>query len=519
MIPDQVGPYKIDRKIGSGGMGTVYLGRHDQTKQQAAIKVLPASLAREDGFILRFTREIEAMRKLSNPHVVEVYESGVDENELYYYSMEYVEGVTLSKWIRGQGRMPWREVINYSVQICSALKAAHDAGIVHRDLKPSNLIITEDHQIKLLDFGVAQVFASSKLTKTGGIIGTAEYMSSEQAQGKRTTKKSDIYSLGAVMYAMLTGRPPYSGKTSMEVIQKHKFGQFDAPRSYVPEIPFWLDDVVCKCLDKDPEKRFPDAYVLSLRLKEIIKKVDLSLQDATSSTGNSEGMAPTIVSGDEQHEVGGTLMRDLVRAEIDRSHAKPKLAQMFDSIWVLIALLVLVIAGGFWWYQSRPLNSDEFESRLSERKKGELFNHFGFDKPGKWRVQNMSESYRFFHLAQSQYEMGDILAAKKTLLSLSDLVEGQPQYDHLQSEIQKTLSKIESVISDKAKNEDGLSLAMHSLNRAKKYLKENKKEQAISILLSIVKLYDGDSLAQEEVGDARKLLLAIKKSNQRKHTR
>ena len=211
MIPEQVGPYRIERKIGSGGMGTVYYGVHEETDQIAAVKVLPASLAREPGFTLRFSREVEAMQTLINPHVVRVFESGVDENETYYYAMEYVDGTTLSKYIREQGRVPWRKVIDISIQICSALKAAHDAGIVHRDLKPSNLLIDSEDQVKLLDFGVAQVFASAKLTKTGGIIGTAEYMSPEQAKGQRATKKSDLYSLGAVMYAMLTARPPFTG--------------------------------------------------------------------------------------------------------------------------------------------------------------------------------------------------------------------------------------------------------------------------------------------------------------------
>ncbi|MBV10095.1 MAG: serine/threonine protein kinase, partial [Rubinisphaera sp.] len=181
MIPEKIGSYSIEKKIGSGGMGTVYLGKHIETGERAAVKVLPASLAREDGFVMRFTREVEAMKALKNKHVVEVYENGIEGDETYYYAMEYVEGVPLSKYIRDNGRITWQDVIDYSVQICQALKAAHDAGIVHRDLKPSNLILTDDKQIKLLDFGVAQVFASSKLTKTGGIIGTAEYMSPEQA--------------------------------------------------------------------------------------------------------------------------------------------------------------------------------------------------------------------------------------------------------------------------------------------------------------------------------------------------
>ncbi|MEZ6044408.1 MAG: serine/threonine-protein kinase [Planctomycetaceae bacterium] len=191
---EKIGPYLIESKLGSGGMGTVYKGRHEDTDQLAAVKVLSPSLSREEGFVARFSREVESLRKLSNPHVVEFYESDVD-GEYYYFAMEYVEGETLTQRLRREKRIPWRDVIEISTQICLALKSAHDAGVIHRDLKPSNLMLTPDGNVKLTDFGVAQVFASAKLTVTGGIIGTAEYMSPEQAQGKRVTKKSDLYSL------------------------------------------------------------------------------------------------------------------------------------------------------------------------------------------------------------------------------------------------------------------------------------------------------------------------------------
>lgn len=223
MDPERIGPYQILEKIGSGGMGNVYKGRETQSGRVAAVKVLTASLARESGFVERFNREIDAMRKLRNPHIVTLYESGV-EGENYYYAMEYVAGETLMALLRRERRLPWRKAFDIAIDVCQALKAAHDAGIIHRDLKPSNLLVTPDGFIKLTDFGVAQVFAGQRLTVTGGVIGTAEYMSPEQAQGKRAGKPSDLYSLGAVMYAMITGRTPFSGATAIEVIQKHKFG-------------------------------------------------------------------------------------------------------------------------------------------------------------------------------------------------------------------------------------------------------------------------------------------------------
>lgn len=190
--PPRVGPYLVDRRLGAGGMGTVYLAHHEETGMQAAVKVLAPSLSREEGLVARFVREIDALRKLKNPHVVELFDQGVD-GDMHYYAMEYVEGETLTARLRREKRIPWRDVVELSIQICVALKAAHDAGIIHRDLKPSNLLLAPDGQIKLTDFGVAQVFAGSKLTVTGGIIGTAEYMSPEQGQGKRITAQRSLF--------------------------------------------------------------------------------------------------------------------------------------------------------------------------------------------------------------------------------------------------------------------------------------------------------------------------------------
>ena len=299
----QIAHWEIGRKLGAGGMGTVYLGTHRETGQQAAIKVLPASLAREEGFVERFKREIASMEKLKSPHIVEFYESGND-GDTYYYSMEYVDGETLTARLKRDKRIPWQEVIDYSLQICRALKAAHNTGIIHRDLKPSNLMISSDGTIKLADFGVAQVFASQKLTITGGIVGTAEYMSPEQAKGQRATKKSDLYSLGAVMYVMLTGRPPFSGKSSLDVIHKHQFGVFDRPGLIATDMPRQLEEIVCKLLEKDPEKRFPDSYVLSLRLAEIQKRFAWQAAQKAAEAAPSGSAETPIVNFGEATEAG-----------------------------------------------------------------------------------------------------------------------------------------------------------------------------------------------------------------------
>lgn len=342
MHPERIGPYVIDKKIGSGGMGAVYLGRHETTGDVVAVKVLPASLAREEGFVQRFNREIEAMQKVSSPYIVKLFESGVD-GETYYYSMEYVDGETLTACLRRDRKIEWPQAVEIALQICLALKAAHDAGVIHRDLKPSNLLLATDGTCKLTDFGVAQVFATNRLTVTGGVIGTAEYMSPEQAQGHRATKRSDLYSLGAVLYVMLTGRPPFTGTTTVEILQKHRYGQFDRVARYVPDIPRWLDELVSQLLEKAPEKRPPDALVLSRQLREALRRS--SEQDVgetlVSVAGMDEGETQSLAA---DGGFGPTFMRDMVRAEIEQATAQTPLQKLADNTWVLVTALMLLIA-------------------------------------------------------------------------------------------------------------------------------------------------------------------------------
>ncbi|MEZ6066626.1 MAG: serine/threonine-protein kinase [Planctomycetaceae bacterium] len=358
MSPSALGPYQITGELGSGGMGTVYLARHRDSGEQVALKVLAASMSREPGFVARFHREIEVLQQLSSPYVVKLLDHGVD-GETYYFAMEYVDGETLTDRLEREKRIPWRRAIEIGVQICRALKSAHNTGVVHRDLKPSNLLLTTNGDVKLTDFGVAQLFASSRLTATGGMIGTAEYMSPEQAAGKRVGKASDIYSLGAVMYVMLTGRPPFTGKSTVDILQQHRFGLFDSPRRFNPEIPRWLDEVVCQCLEKEPEKRFPDAYVLELRLAEIPKKVDLANGPSAAADGlpvdaDAETIAPAEIAAPQpQREIGATFVRDLMRAELDVAARGTPVERWLDNIWVLIALLVAVVTIGVWMFINR----------------------------------------------------------------------------------------------------------------------------------------------------------------------
>lgn len=371
MHPDQVGPYRIERRVGAGGMGNVYLGIHKVTGKKAAVKVLPPAMAREDGFVQRFQREVESLRKLSNRHIVELYEDGATDDSTFYYSMEYVDGSTLTAEIMERRRLPWKEVIEFALQIASALKAAHDAGIVHRDIKPSNLLLTKDRTIKLTDFGVASLFATSRLTRTGGIVGTAEYMSPEQARGQRAARRSDLYSLGAVMYVMLTGRPPFTGPTANDILQKHQFSQFDKPSRYVPEIPRLLEDLVCQLLEKDPAKRPHDALVLMKRLEQIRSRLQFQEENADSRTidrsAGGETMPPDFHEAETPSGEPGpaTMVRNMMRDEATAAMVKSPVAQFFDNIFVLLAMLAFIIVVGYWL--SRRPKTDPEQNLISAR--------------------------------------------------------------------------------------------------------------------------------------------------------
>ena len=350
-IPTTVGPFAIERLLGSGGMGAVYLGRAEDGKP-VAVKVLPSTLSAEPGLVERFNREIDALGRLNSPNIVRLVGRGSEElptgGSYPFYAMEFVDGETLVDRIHEQGRLPWLEVVAIGVQVCRALKAAHNAGIIHRDLKPSNLLLTEDGDggtlVKLTDFGVAQMFASSRLTATGGMVGTAEYMSPEQAAGRRVTKQSDLYSLGAVLYVAAVGRPPFTGGNAIDIAQKHRAGLFDSPKRVVPELPRWLDEVISHCLQKAPEDRPADAYVLQRRLSEIPKKVELSQSEDTRE-------APIVrspQSDDPADAIGGTIVAQLVRDEIERQNESGSVGRALDNTFVLVGLLTSILMIVFW---------------------------------------------------------------------------------------------------------------------------------------------------------------------------
>ena len=282
---ERLGPYRLEERIGRGGMGVVYSAVTDVTGERTAVKVL-LSHGEDDGLQDRFAAEIESLRMLHHPNIVRILGYG-EEDDCRYYVMELVDGLSLQEMLESGERWSWQQAVRIGVQICRALKHAHDHGIVHRDIKPANLLLTRDGVVKLSDFGIAKLFGNSGQTADGGVIGTAEYMSPEQADGRPATQRSDLYSLGGVLYALLAGRPPFRAKNLVEMLQLQRFADPEPVIRLNPATPRALNDLVTQLLHKDPAKRIPTALVVGRQLESM-----LAYDQATSGQNRKDKNDP-----------------------------------------------------------------------------------------------------------------------------------------------------------------------------------------------------------------------------------
>ncbi|MFT5300072.1 MAG: serine/threonine protein kinase [Mariniblastus sp.] len=271
MALEKIGPYKFQGVLGRGGMGTVYRGTHESTGELVAIKVLAPTYAHDDHFRGRFESEIKALIKLDHRNIVRLISYGQDDAMLYF-SMELVEGNSLFQMQRRGHRFDWREILSIAKDVAHGLRHAHDRGIIHRDLKPGNLLMTMDEQgkpdyVKITDFGIAKRFGSSQNTGEN-VLGTMDFMSPEQAKGDPVTIRSDLYSLGTVMFTLLSGRPPFSSNSVEESLRN--LTRVPAPRvsSMVPEVPRELDDLIKRLMAKRPENRIQTTTALLHQIEE-----------------------------------------------------------------------------------------------------------------------------------------------------------------------------------------------------------------------------------------------------------
>jgi eukaryotic-like serine/threonine-protein kinase len=255
------GRYRMADVLGRGGMAVVYLARDDELERPVAIKVLARHLADDPVFRDRFLREARLAARLSHPNIVQIYDAGEDHGDPYIV-MECVEGRSLADELESSGALDPARVVDLGVQVCAGLEHAHAAGLVHRDIKPGNLLLGERDTVKIADFGIARAAETTRLTQMGSVLGTAAYLSPEQALGEEVTAAADVYSLGCVLFECLTGRTPYVFDTLAELAVKHREEPITPVRELRPEIPEELEAVVMRSLARNPEYRPPSAAAL-----------------------------------------------------------------------------------------------------------------------------------------------------------------------------------------------------------------------------------------------------------------
>ncbi len=266
------GRYELIEKIGAGGMAIVYKARCHLLNRYVAVKILRPELVEDENFVKRFKRESQAAASLSHPNIVNVYDVG-QEDGIYYIVMEYVCGKTLKDYVREKGKLDSREAIKIALQIAAALEHAHKNGIVHRDIKPQNILIGDDYTVKVADFGIARAVTSTTITLAGSnVVGSVHYFSPEQARGGYTDAKSDIYSLGIVLYEMVTGTLPFEGDTAVSVAIKHIQEKVKPPGEINPGIYKSLQDIIQKAIEKQPERRYQSAGQMIEDLKRALEE-------------------------------------------------------------------------------------------------------------------------------------------------------------------------------------------------------------------------------------------------------
>lgn len=336
--------YEIIQKIGNGGMAIVYKARDLTLNRYVAVKVLRDEFTTDEEFIKRFETEAQSAARLIHPNIVSIYDVGVDNNLTYYIVMELIQGKTLKEIIiQEQGPLPWKWSINVSIQIASALEMAHRNNIIHRDIKPHNIIITEDGVAKVTDFGIAKAVSNSTITAFGKTIGSVHYFSPEHARGGYTDAKSDIYSLGVVMYEMVTGRVPFDADTPVSIALKHMQEEPVEPQEINPNIPDAVNKIIMKALQKEPALRYQTAT-------EMLQDLKMSLKDPSGDFVDQGGIDPTSATRKIDLDEYGNIQTKKTRNSEDNKKEN-KLKKFIKnhkklSIFIGLILLFIIAFGG-----------------------------------------------------------------------------------------------------------------------------------------------------------------------------
>lgn len=337
--------YEIIRSIGEGGMANVYLGYDTILDRNVAIKILRGDLSTDEKFVRRFQREALSASSLSHPNIVEMYDVGED-NGIYYIVMEYIEGQTLKQLLKKRGNLTLSESIDIMLQLTDGMGHAHDSYIIHRDLKPQNIMIQDDGQIKITDFGIAMALNSTQLTQTNSVMGSVHYLPPEQAAGKGSTIRSDIYSMGIIFYELLTGNLPFKGDNAVEIALKQMRDPLPDLTEENSSIPMSIENVILKSTAKNPKNRYTDAREMHDDLLTVLDDDRISEEKYTYPYPEHEENTKSIKKLEEIEDDEKQIAEKLEEAEDKKSK---KLIIILSSIFlgitlILITLLVIVPA-------------------------------------------------------------------------------------------------------------------------------------------------------------------------------
>ena len=479
MSTKKFGPYIIREVLGRGGMGTVYRASDVNSDEEVAVKALSPTYSFDERFRMRFEAEIDALIQLDHPNIVRLISYGQEDGNLFY-AMELIDGKSLFDLQKEVGRIGWQKILEIALDVSRGLRHAHDRGIIHRDLKPGNMILNGEGVTKLADFGIAKMFGGSQMTADGNVLGTMDFMAPEQAQGKPVTVRSDLYSLGVVMYALLTGRPPFAAESAEETIRRVTAAEVKPIKKLVSDIPDHLAKLIHDLIQKKPDDRVQTAQALIHRLEEIrdflvesseaktrvvdddendsdfkLREVDTSATDVQSNTIDdsrtsigatrlSDGDEPanqTRVSSETSLEKKSSVKDDAALAKPVPDYFNPvtdvqrgKISEQVETegspgrIWpialALVATLLLIAFGVY--YQTLPQSADTLISRIEDN----------IDRPSRVRDELVTFLQHYpKHENHQRYQM---------LLRVADASSYQLSLQRAQNADPKNLSPIES---------------------------------------------------------------------------
>ena len=410
--------YEILDKIGTGGMSDVYKAMDHILGREVAVKVLKQEFAEDVTFVTKFRSEAQSAAGLEHPNIVNIYDVG-SENGMYYIVMEYVEGITLKTYIEKKGQLNFKEAISIAIQVGRGIEAAHNKGIIHRDIKPQNIIISTEGKVKVTDFGIAR--ATSSNTIHADVMGSVHYASPEQARNGYVDGKSDIYSLGIVMYEMVTGRVPFDGDTTVAVALQHLQEEMVAPSAYAPELPISLEKIILKCTMKSPDRRYAAIEDLLLDLKKAL----VSPNEDFVTMGSAEEVEKTrVISPEEQEQIKEGLAGDadeddeLMDDEDDEDEGpvNPKLDKaitiMGIAAAVIIIAIVIYIVGSFFglFKFGTKKNDTKDKDSKTQAEQVEMINVLGMtEDQASSALKKAGVSYEIVYESSDDAEEGEVI--------------------------------------------------------------------------------------------------------------